>query len=355
MSNSSNQAIKVAIVDDSAFIRMLLKECLSAEPDIEIVGEAGDPFEAREMIKRANPDLITLDIEMPRMNGIEFLEKIMTLRPMPVIMFSSLTQKNAEETIRALEIGAVDTVAKPQTGDAAEVIRAELIPKIRAVRHQTFFDLGMPLSPPPYPSSSSRSGVRETGRAVEKSLLGIASSTGGIERLRYMFAGLYCHIPPTLVVQHINQHYIDSLASRLRSLTPEHIEVKVAEHNEFLNPDTIYIADNIRHLLVKKSGDRYRSVLHDAPPRNGFIASADYLFESIAENDGDNSAGIILSGMGNDGAEGLLRLHKAGGLTIGESSESCLVYGMPKAAADLDALTYSMSLRKITEYINDSL
>lgn len=350
MLNSLTRNIRVGIVDDSPLIRAMLKDGLSKESGIEIAGEAADPFEAREMIKTTNPDIITLDIEMPKMNGIDFLEKIMTLRPMPVIMFSSLTVKSADVTVRALELGAVDTVAKPSGTDGVsveDVIRNELIPRIKAIGTNGISrDLA---------SSGHVARVQGKRRKVETDLIGIASSTGGIERLRFLASGIKADIPPILIVQHINRHYIKSLVGRMNEKSPDYITVKLAGHNEPLKRNTIYFADNSHHLEVKKGISGFKSILIKGEPLGGFIASAEYLFESMAREAGKRSTGIILSGMGNDGSKGLLSLHNTGAMTIGESEASCLVYGMPKAAQTAGALKQSLSLRKILEYINDKL
>ncbi len=352
--SKSNSKIRVGIVDDSSFIRAVLKDTLM-RAGFEICGEAEDPFEAREMIKATNPDVITLDVEMPHMNGIDFLDKIMRLRPMPVIMLSSLTQKNAAVTIEALEIGAADAIAKPLThngnvdGDAfTNLINNELVPRLRAVAGSKNIQGHVASTP----KTQATPGTR---RSVKRRLIGIASSTGGVERLRYLAGGLKCNIPPTMIVQHINRHYIPNLVERIATIAPPHIKVKTAAHNEILQANTIYFADNEHHLQVRQEGAVLKAAFLKAPPLGGFIASAEYLFDSMAETVGRKSVGIIISGMGNDGAKGLLKLMNTGAVTLGESEASCLVYGMPKAAAEAGAIQKSLSLNKILETINDEL
>lgn len=345
MSNSSD--LKVGIVDDSALIRQIIQKVVEETPGMRVVGSSEDPFEAREMIKAQNPDVITLDVEMPKMNGIEFLDKIMRLRPMPVIMVSTLTQKGADITLQALELGAVDYVAKPDHGsrsdDILDVFRKQLVPKLQIVKQSNFKGktLGTRAVQTTAPSQ----------RQAPFDLIGIASSTGGIERLRYLFSHISINIPPVMIVQHINKMYAHSMVERMQKIVPPHISVKCAEHKEPIKPNTIYFANNQAHLEVKQVGSMLRAHLHNNPPLNGFIASADYLFNSMAETNGLRLCGIILSGMGNDGSKGLLNL-KGKALTIGESRDSCLVYGMSRAAAELGAVEKELSVQKITNLLN---
>jgi two-component system, chemotaxis family, protein-glutamate methylesterase/glutaminase len=357
MSSFSNgRALKVGIVDDSPLIRKILGQVIGGVPGMTVCAEAGDPFEARDMIKHHDPDVITLDIEMPRMNGIDFLEKLMKLRPMPVIMISTLTQSGADVTLRALEMGALDYVEKPihheNFESALKYFEKTLVPKLRMLQGQ-----GAKISSqnrrPARPNPSVHSPVRRRAASEgEFDLVGIACSTGGVERLKYLVEGIDVHIPPILIVQHINPFYVPNMAERMNNAAPGHISVKVAKNNELLQPDVIYFADNRYHLTVRGSGDRCAAVLVDAPPVNGFTASADMLFQSMASLRHTRMLGLVLSGMGNDGAAGLLEVRNAGGHTIGESAESCLVYGMPKAAAELGALENELPLERIQEYIN---
>jgi two-component system chemotaxis response regulator CheB len=356
LNSSNNKKIRVAIVDDSALIRQILKSIISAQPDMEVCGEAEDPLAARSMIKETNPDVITLDIEMPKMNGIEFLHKIMTLRPMPVIMVSSLTTKNADVTIQALEMGALDYVTKPANqSDVTNITKAfesDLLPKLRAIEGIQPGTIHTLHNAKESPQSHKTEAAKYAGNDLHAKMIAIASSTGGVERLRYLFSNLNTEIPPTLVVQHINHVYLSNLAARMDSCSPPHIKVKVGETKEILKPNTIYFANNKEHMRVKSTGSHLQLQMFEGDPLNGFIASADYLFHSAASALGKECLGIIISGMGCDGAKGIKALKETGATTLGESEKSCLVYGMPKAAAELDALTKEISIKEILGFIN---
>ncbi len=352
MSNSSNNTdLKVGIVDDSPLIRALISEAIKNTPGMQVVGEAEDPIYAREMIKESNPDVITLDIEMPRMNGIEFLEKLMKLRPMPVIMVSTLTQKGADITLQALEFGAMDYIAKPtnqnDSSELLETFNVDLIQKLKQVKKANLSTISR-LSP----QVETQENTPTSGTNALYDLIAIASSTGGIERLRYLFSHIKLNLPPMVVVQHINQRYVPNLVKRTKNIVPDHINVKLAEEGEFLSDNTIYFADNVQHLTLKKLSGKYQFTMLDKPPRNGFIASADYLFYSLSKIRETQILGLVLSGMGTDGAEGLLALKQSGATTLGEDESSCLIYGMSQAAANLGALTQETSIQSILKIIN---
>jgi len=350
MSNSSKKTLRVGIVDDSILIRQMLNSVISVTPGMEVVGMAADAHEARSMIKQVDPDVITLDVEMPHMNGIEFLEKIMTLRPMPVIMVSTLTQKGADTTLKALELGALDYVAKPskiaKSEDLMQVFEKDLIPKLNMARFSNIQHKSIPVT---------AQGISSAAKASPYDLIGIASSTGGIERLRYIFANITINVPPVVIVQHINAKYVESMINRFRTIVPSFLKVEVAQHGQKLQKNTIYFAGNEHHLRLQKQGADIVAVLSDEPHLNGFKASADYLFESMAEITGLHQAGFILSGMGHDGANGLLLMHEKGINTIGESEESCLIYGMPKMAMDMGAISKELSVQNIVKYINSGV
>lgn len=350
-SSSSDDDLKVGIVDDSPLIRQMILSVIEDTPGMCVVGQAGDPYEARAMIKEKNPDVITLDVEMPRMNGIEFLEKIMKLRPMPVIMVSTLTKKGADVTLKALEIGAVDYVPKPDGKsigtEGEDVFRHVLVPKLRAVKSANFSAYGRFTA-----TTRKKAGAGQRLQSADYDCIGIASSTGGIERLRYLIANIHAPLPPVLIVQHINHLYVPNLAKRMQSIAPGHIQVKVARQREALEANTIYFADNLQHLQLHKIGKALYAQLVDQPPVNGFIASADVLFKSMAAALSERALGIILSGMGHDGAKGLVALHQAGGYTLGESEASCLVYGMSKAAFEMGAIDKEMSVETISSALN---
>lgn len=348
--NSSNKKpLRVGIVDDSVLIRQMLSTVISQTSNMEVVGMAGDAHEARAMIKKVNPDVITLDVEMPHMNGIDFLEKIMTLRPMPVVMVSTLTQKGAETTLRALEIGALDYVAKPSkvshSQDLIGVFQKELIPKLNTARFSNLQNNNLKLKI-----------CSETGKKPQQNslynLIGIASSTGGIERLRYLFSNITVNLPPVVIVQHINKKYVDNMVMRFKSIVPKHLKVEKIQQGQKLQNNTVYFAGNEHHVRILQSAGGLKFNLTDEPPLNGFKASADYMLESMAALNSGGKLALILSGMGNDGAQGMALLKSNGCETIGENQTSCLIYGMPKAAKDLNAIDKELSIQKMVKYIN---
>ncbi len=346
---SSYSDLKVGIVDDSPLIRKIIKTVIENTPGMCVAGVAADPLEAREMIKSVDPDVITLDIEMPKMNGIEFLEKIMKLRPMPVIMVSTLTQKGADATLTALEMGAVDYVGKPAitqaNDDIVSFFTAELVPKLRSVKYTNFSNNVARFQ---VNKTSAEVNVSNDGVINAYDIITLASSTGGIERLRYLLSNLTVNIPPLLIVQHINQMYVENMVERMQQISPAHIFVKTANHGEKLKENTIYFADNNAHLEVRMKGDSLYAFLQDSDPLNGFKASADYLFKSVASINGLNNLGVILSGLGHDGAQGMLSLKNSGADTIGESEDSCLVYGMSRAAFEAGGIGRELSIEAIS-------
>lgn len=350
---SSYSDLKVGIIDDSPLIRKIIQTVIEETPGMCVVGLAADPYEAREMIKSTDPDVITLDIEMPKMNGIDFLEKIMKLRPMPVIMVSTLTQKGADATLAALEMGAVDYVGKPAitqaNDDVLSFFKERLVPKLRSIKYSNFSNNVARFKKGEVVSETT---VTKKNASRSYDLITLASSTGGIERLRYLFSNLKVHIPPLMIVQHINKMYVENMVERMQGNVASHLLVKCAKHGEKLKENTIYFADNNAHLEVRSKGGSLYSFLHDAEPLNGFIASADYLFKSASEAAGVRNLGIIISGMGHDGAQGLLDLKKSGADTLGESEDSCLVYGMSKAASEIGATDKLISIEAISEFLN---
>ncbi|WP_136064752.1 protein-glutamate methylesterase/protein-glutamine glutaminase [Modicisalibacter radicis] len=316
--------IKVLCVDDSALIRDLMSEIINSQSDMEVVATAPDPLVARDLIKRTNPDVLTLDVEMPRMDGLDFLERLMRLRPMPVLMVSSLTQAGSEITLRALELGAVDFVSKPQLGirsgmlDYSEMIadkiRAAARSRPRAARRQQ----DAPAEPIKAPFISS------------EKLIIIGASTGGTEAIRHVLEPLPANTPAILITQHMPGGFTRSFAERLDRLC--RINVKEAEDGERVLPGHAYIAPGDRHLKLARSGANYVVALDDGEPVNRHRPSVDVLFNSAAKNAGRNAIGVILTGMGKDGALGLLEMRKAGAHTLAQSEPTCVVYGMPREA-----------------------
>ncbi|KAF0100533.1 MAG: two-component system chemotaxis family response regulator CheB [bacterium] len=342
--------IRVLIIDDSALIRGIMKELINAQPDMEVVGQAPDPVSGRELIKQVNPDVLTLDVEMPRMNGLEFLEKLMRLRPMPVVMVSSLTERGNEVTLRALELGAVDFVTKPRVGlsDGLNELSAEIGEKIRAAARARIrrHALNAPVPDTPRPLAG------QFLHTTEK-LVCLGSSTGGTEALKEVLTRMPASAPGTLITQHMPETFTASFAARLNGLSA--MTVKEAEHNERILPGHAYVAPGHSHLLVRKSGAYYYTELSKGEPVNRHRPSVDVLFDSAARVLGPNAVGAILTGMGKDGAQGLLAMRAAGAHTIAQDEASCVVYGMPKAAVELGAAMDVLPLHDIARRILDCL
>jgi two-component system chemotaxis response regulator CheB len=327
-------SIRVLVVDDSATMRGLITARLRSDAMIEVVGQACDPHEAREAIKRLNPDVITLDIEMPNMDGIEFLDKIMRLRPTPVIMISTLTQRGADVSLKALEIGAFDCIAKPGTGSSDDFDL--LVEKVKAAadsrrrfRRQ----------------STAKRGTDATFTPDDR-IIAIGASTGGVEALIAILSQFPPNCPPTVISQHMPATFTRSFASRLNNLCAA--SVSEATDGAPIEPGKIYLAPGDYHLELAGSGT-FRCRLSDAPKVNGHRPSVDVMFKSVMRAVGSRAIGVILTGMGRDGAEGLLTLRKAGGETIGQDEQSCVVYGMPKVAFELGAVARQLPLERIGE------
>jgi two-component system chemotaxis response regulator CheB len=333
--------IKVLVVDDSALIRKLLGAIIDSYPDLEMVGAAPDPYVAREKIRELNPDVITLDVEMPRMDGLDFLEKLMRLRPMPVLMVSSLTTEKSEITLRALELGAVDFVAKPQLGIAAGLAEYgdEIAEKLRAAARAKVR---------PRPPVGQLRAVEAVLPAVRAPLLStekvlcIGASTGGTEAIKAVLMRLPPDSPGIVIAQHMPPGFTRSFAERLDKLCA--ITVREAKGGERVLPGHAYIAPGHAHLLLQRSGANYVTELSDAEPVNRHRPSVDVLFRSAANCAGKNAVGVILTGMGKDGAQGLLDLRHAGAMTFGQDEASCVVYGMPREAAQIGAVENVVSL-----------
>jgi len=334
--------IRVIVVDDSALIRGVFKEILESDSAIEVIAVAHDPIDAREKIKKLNPDVITLDIEMPKMDGLSFLEKIMSLRPMPVVMVSSLTQKGASQTLKALELGAVDYVTKTGSGSFdIDRLGDDLIGKVKAAaRAKIMFR--------PKKNLEKKPKIVDSCNYKKYSLVVIGSSTGGVEALREVFTHMPKDIPPILVTQHMPSAFTGTFAKRLNSLCKP--EVKEAKNGEIIEGGKIYIAPGNLHLTVKKAGGVYKCRVEDGELVSGHKPSVDMLFESVAEI-GKNTVGVILTGMGKDGAGGLLKMKKAGAKTLGQDENSSLVYGMPKAAYMAGAVDRQVSLKEMAKEI----
>jgi two-component system chemotaxis response regulator CheB len=318
--------VSVLIVDDSALMRELLTAVLSEDPEIEVVGSAPDPLVARERIKELNPDVVTLDIEVPPMDGLTFLRKIMTLRPMPVIMISTLTQAGAEVTLDALEVGAVDFIAKPSTATATAIsdLASELCAKVKAAARTR-------VSARRATPQVSRPAVTRPASALQKGkLITVGASTGGVEALKVLLMGLPADCPPIVITQHMPPRFTTAFAARMNKECPMH--VSEAQHGDIVEPGHAYIAPGSHHLEIVRQNGRYVCALNDGPLVSGHRPSVDALFRSVARTAGKSAIGVILTGMGKDGAEGLYEMRQAGAITLGQDEQSSLIYGMPKVA-----------------------
>ena len=334
---------RVLVVDDSPTMRGLITAVLNADPDVNVIGQAGDAMEARNAIKQLNPDVVTLDIEMPNMNGLEFLDKIMKLRPMPVIMVSTLTHRGAEASLMALEIGAFDCVGKPQPGDARPF--GDLAEKVKtAARSQRRFQT----EPPPLAPTASNVNPAASYRPGRR-VVAIGSSTGGVEALIAVLQKFPVNCPPTVITQHMPPTFTKSFAERLNRLCAP--VVQEATDGARLEIGKIYLAPGgDRHLqITNPHAPCCRLVERD--PVNGHRPSVDVLFDSVAELAGRNAVGVILTGMGRDGAAGLLKMRHAGARTIGQNEKTCVVYGMPRVAFELGAVEHQFPLSSIGEEI----
>ena len=320
--------IKVLIVDDSALIRSVMKEIIGSQPDMEVVGVAPDPLVARELIKQTNPDVLTLDVEMPKMDGLDFLEKLMRLRPMPVVMVSSLTERGSEITMRALELGAVDFVTKPKisiqsgmreyTDLIADKIRAAAKARVSARKIPTGQSVAGALPALRNPLTSS------------EKLIIIGASTGGTEAIREFLMQMPSDCPGILIAQHMPEGFTSSFARRLDSLCK--ISVREAAGDERILPGHAYIAPGHSHLLLGRSGANYVTKVEQTDPVNRHRPSVDVLFRSAAQYAGKNAVGVILTGMGKDGAAGMLEMKNAGSYNFAQDEASCVVFGMPREA-----------------------
>jgi two-component system chemotaxis response regulator CheB len=349
-----NRKIKVLVVDDSALIRAVMKEIIDREKDMECVGAAPDPLVAREMIKSLNPDVLTLDVEMPKMDGLDFLARLMRLRPMPVLMVSTLTELGSDITFRALELGAVDFVSKPKLDIARgmEEYAIDITDKIRAAAQAQVQKTAVIPAREKFSADAILPSVAGRLLSTEKVVV-IGASTGGTEAIKEILTKLPADAPGVLVTQHMPEHFTKSFADRLNTLC--RISVKEAEHNERILPGHAYIAPGHSHLLLKRSGTNYMTQLDQGELVNRHRPSVDVLFRSAANAAGSNALGIILTGMGRDGVQGLLELKKAGSHTIAQDEASCVVFGMPKeaiaAGGTCEVLPLQNIARRTMEYL----
>ncbi|MDR2626116.1 MAG: chemotaxis response regulator protein-glutamate methylesterase [Zoogloeaceae bacterium] len=336
-------SIRVLVIDDSSFMRRQLSRIIGAAPDLEVVGTAGDARAAHDMLLALKPDVLTLDVQMPGMNGLEFLERLMQKRPMPVVMVSAFTQEGTETALKALELGAVDVIAKPRAEnlqrlneygrELAEKIRAAKSARLRvyararsaAAVQSVSASASAPVEPPPYP-------VGTTGGKV----IFIGASTGGTEAIKKVLLGMPANCPPILIVQHMPETFSAVFAANLdRVCLPR---VREAQGGELVAEGTVYVSKGNHHMQVQREGDHLSIELVQTPPMNGHRPSVDVLFSSAAAVMGRLAVGVILTGMGKDGAQGLLSMRHAGAHTFGQDEASCVVYGMPREAFQIGAV-----------------
>lgn len=324
--------IRVIVVDDSALVRSLLAEIINWQSDMECIGTANDPLIAREMIRELNPDVITLDVEMPRMDGIDFLGRLMRLRPMPVLMISTLTERGAEVTLKALELGAVDFVAKPRVGLSSGLneLAGQIVDKIRvaSVAHVRRIQRDPVTGGNAAPVSTPSAGL--LGRLSTEKLIFIGASTGGTEAIKEVLVHMPADSPAIVITQHMPPGFTTSFAARLNGLCQ--ITVKEAVNGERILPGHAYIAPGGTQFHISRSGANYVAVVDDGPPVNRHKPSVEVLFKSAAAVVGRNAFGIMLTGMGNDGAAAMREMKDAGSYNYVQDEASCIVFGMPREA-----------------------
>jgi two-component system chemotaxis response regulator CheB len=337
----ANKKIRVLIVDDSAIVRKTLSDIINSEDGLEVAGTATDPFVARDKILALKPDVLTLDIEMPRMDGLTFLKKLMRFHPLPVVVISSLGQASSQAAIEALQSGAVDVVAKPGGPYSVSELRQELARKIHAAAEAHLRRNGSPTAQRPSPATLASSSAHGSTAQV----IGIGASTGGVEALRCVLMGLPEQMPPIVVVQHIPPVFSAEFARRLDKTC--RLRVKEAADGDALEPGLALVAPGNFHLTVRGVAGAYRAVVRDGPPVQYQRPSVDVLFESLATQVGGNAVGAILTGMGADGAAGLLSMKRAGAHTIAQNEASCVVFGMPREAIRLGAVDDILPLESI--------
>jgi two-component system chemotaxis response regulator CheB len=346
--------IRVLIIDDSALVRQLLSKILAADPQIEVVGTAQDPYVAREKIKALNPDVLTLDVEMPKMDGVTFLSNLMRLRPMPVVMVSSLTEKSADITLRALELGAIDFVSKPKI-DLAHTLEEygdEIIAKVKMAAH-THPRVKETTTLGNIPPRLSADAVlkRESPRHFRTTdcLIAIGASTGGTEAIKEVLMRMPPDAPGIVISQHIPEAFSRPFAMRMNR--DSQMTVSEAADGQQILPGHVVIAPGNRHLMIVRDGARYVCRLSDGPPVNRHRPSVDVMFRSVAQNAGPNAIGVILTGMGDDGARGLKEMHDAGAYTLAQDEKSSVVWGMPGEAVKQGGVDEIVDINDVTAAI----
>ncbi|MCB9868717.1 MAG: chemotaxis response regulator protein-glutamate methylesterase [Planctomycetes bacterium] len=337
----SRHKTRVLVIDDSAVVRQMFSKILDADPDIEVVGSACDPYVAREKIVELQPDVVTLDIEMPRMDGITFLRKLMQHHPIPTVVVSSLTQANSALAVEAIELGAVEVLCKPNSAFSAADMSIELVDKVKAAARARI-DRNPARNRPPVRRLESRALADTTNK-----IIAIGTSTGGTEALRRVLPAVPRNAPGIMVVQHMPQHFTRSFAE---SLSREcEIDVHEAENGEVVGPGRCLIAPGNFHLELTRSGAVYRAKVFDAPPVKRHRPSVEVLFQSVARVAGSNAVGVIMTGMGDDGCDGMRQMRDAGAHTIAQNEATCVVFGMPRRAIEAGAVCEVLPLADIAQ------
>lgn len=341
-------AIKVLIIDDSAMIRKVFEQELSKDPDIEVVGTAPDPFVGRDKIVYLKPDVITLDIEMPRMDGLTFLGKLMKHYPIPVVVVSSLAKKGGDVALKAIELGAVEVLSKPGSAYSVGDMSEQLIEKVKAASKVKVFKA---LDDNKLSTQGNSSLIASIAVKTTNKIIAIGASTGGTDALREVISRLPANSPPVVVVQHMPQNFTKAFADRLNNISQ--VQVKEAVDGEYLATGKVLIAPGNQHMEIRRSGINYYVTLFDGPMMFHQRPAVEVLFNSVAKYAGQNAVGAILTGMGKDGAQGLLNMRNAGAATIAQDEKTCIVFGMPKEAIDIGAAQVIKPLPQITQTILD--
>jgi len=338
--------IKVLIIDDSAMIRKVFEQELSKDPEIEVVGTAPDPFVGRDKIVYLKPDVITLDIEMPRMDGLTFLEKLMKHYPLPVVVVSSLAKKGGDVALKAMELGAVEVLSKPGSAYSVGDMSEQLIEKVKAAANVKVFKTADKATPSGTTGTLAAMSVKSTNK-----IIAIGASTGGTDALREVITKLPQNSPPVVIVQHMPQNFTKAFADRLNQISQ--VNVKEAEDGEYLAMGKVLIAPGNQHMEIRRSGINYYVTLFDGPMVFHQRPAVEILFNSVAKYAGQNAVGVILTGMGKDGAQGLLAMRNAGASTIAQDEKTSIVFGMPKEAIDVGAAQVIKPLPQIAQAMLD--
>jgi len=348
-----NKKISVLIVDDSAIVRQGISQVLSGESDIEVMATASDPFAAAEKLRHAIPDVIILDIEMPRMDGLTFLRKIMSQHPIPIIICSTLSTKGAATTMKALEYGAVDIIEKPKLSTKQFILESKILfcDAVRAAAQVQPKRMAKPLNPAPKLTADAILPKTHSGAMIQttEQVVAVGASTGGTEALRIFLESLPGNAPGIVIVQHMPENFTAAFASRLNGLCQ--VQVKEAQDNDTVHSGKALIAPGNRHMLLKRSGARYYVTLKDGPLVSRHRPSVDVLFRSTARYAGQNAIGVIMTGMGDDGAKGLAEMKEQGAATIAQDEATSVVFGMPKEAIKLGCVDHIVPLHHIAQKV----